>query len=99
MDFLSKYHDKLSHALQHVQGMVVNHATGARLNILNKNEFLSMYSNLQFLKGYLVNWLEHFFLYIFCLQIKFPQLFAMFSLLSCINTVFVTSMPARGAHH
>jgi hypothetical protein len=51
------------------------------------------------LKGYLVNCLEHFFLYFFCLQIKFPQLFAMFQslflLLSCINTVFVTSMRGR----
>jgi hypothetical protein len=33
------------------------------------------------LKGYLVNCLEHFFLYFFCLQIKFPQLFAMFQIL------------------
>jgi hypothetical protein len=33
------------------------------------------------LKGYLVNCLEHFFLYFFWLQIKFPQLFAMFQIL------------------
>jgi hypothetical protein len=37
---------------------------------------------------------------IFCLGIKFPQLFAMFQilflLLSCINAAFVTSMSARG---
>jgi hypothetical protein len=30
--------------------------------------------------GYLVNCLEHFFLYFFCLQIKFPQPFAMFQI-------------------
>jgi hypothetical protein len=53
------------------------------------------------LKGLLVNCMEHFFLYFFCLQIQFPQLFAMFQnlllkLLSCINTVFVPYMPARG---
>jgi hypothetical protein len=29
----------------------------------------------------LVNCLEHFFLYFFCLQIKFPELFAMFQIL------------------
>jgi hypothetical protein len=32
-----------------------------------------------FLKGYLVNCLEHFCLLFFCLQIMFPQLFALFN--------------------
>jgi hypothetical protein len=33
------------------------------------------------IKGYLVNCLEHFFLLFFCLQIMFPQLFALFQIL------------------
>jgi hypothetical protein len=41
--------------------------------------------------------LRPFFLLFFCLQIIFPQLFALFQilflLLSCINAVFLTSMP------
>jgi hypothetical protein len=49
---------------------------------------------------FLVNCLETNFLLFFCLGLKFHQLFAMFQilflLLSCINAVFVTSMPARG---
>jgi hypothetical protein len=56
--------------------------------------------NVHSLKGYLVYCLEHFFLLFFCLQIMFPQLFALFQilflLLSCRNAVFLTSMPARG---
>jgi hypothetical protein len=56
--------------------------------------------NCKIIKGVLVNCLEHFFLLFFYLQIMFPQLFALFQILfllvSCRNTVFLTSMPARG---
>jgi hypothetical protein len=51
------------------------------------------------IKGVLVICLEHFFLLFFCLQIIFPQLFALFQilflLLSCRNAVFLTSMLSR----
>jgi hypothetical protein len=50
------------------------------------------------LKGYI--WLIAWSIFFFCLQIMFPQLFALFQilflLLGCRNAVFLTSMPARG---
>jgi hypothetical protein len=42
-------------------------------------------TDLGFLKGFLVNCLQHFFLYFFCSQIKFPQLFAMFQIFSVLT--------------
>jgi hypothetical protein len=54
------------------------------------------------LKGYLVNCLEHFFLLFFCLQIMFPQLFALFQilfLLSCrkaVEMLFFSLLTFRG---
>jgi hypothetical protein len=54
--------------------------------------YICHFNGVKFLKGYLVNLLEHFVLLFFCLQIMFPQLFALLPILfllpSCRNAHF-----------